>query len=109
VVGPGGVAQPAQGMPQAPETPGVILLPVVAWDDNGTRLGRGHGFYDRLLVRLADGCTRIGLAYEFQKVGVLPRDTWDAPLHYVITERRVVRCGPAPIVSAPLQKGGLQV
>ena len=92
-VGRGGVREPLRGAPEHPETPAVALVPLVAWDRYGGRLGRGGGFYDRLFAELTSGITRVGLAYEFQEYAELPRDPWDVSLDYVITERRIVRCG----------------
>jgi 5-formyltetrahydrofolate cyclo-ligase len=102
------VCEPATGVSTLPGLPAVAFLPVVAWDAPGGRLGRGGGFYDRLFTRLPRAITRVGLAYEFQEYPDLPRDPWDVCLDYVITERRLVRCGGAGM-DASLQKGGLQV
>ena len=109
VVGRGGVQQPLGAAALVIDTPALALVPVVAWDQQGTRLGRGGGFYDRLFARLTDGCVRVGLAYEFQEWPELPRDPWDVSLHYVITERRLVRCRGTVVGEAPLQKGGMQL
>jgi len=106
--GRGGVLEPL-GVPADPASPIVVLVPVVAWDQTGTRLGRGGGFYDRLFARLSPEITRVGLAYEFQEYPGLPRDRWDVPLHYVITERRTVRCGVGLLGEASLRKGGVQI
>jgi 5-formyltetrahydrofolate cyclo-ligase len=54
-------------------------------------LGRGGGWYDRLLARLSG--IFIGLAYEFQLVKKLPAEKWDRKVHYIITENRVIDCG----------------
>jgi 5-formyltetrahydrofolate cyclo-ligase len=108
VVGEGGVQEPIAGTAEQSETPAVVLLPVVAWDNRGTRIGRGGGFYDRLLAELSEGFVRIGLAYEFQECPELPRDPWDVPLHYVITERRIIRCQCSEGMRfRSLQKGGV--
>ena len=107
-VGRGGVREPARGAPEHPEIPAVALVPLVAWDRYGGRLGRGGGFYDRLFAELTSGITRVGLAFEFQEYAELPRDPWDVSLDYVITERRVVQCGGV-VAQASLQKGGLQL
>jgi 5-formyltetrahydrofolate cyclo-ligase len=107
--GPGGVLEPSGGAAQCPRCPAIALVPVVAWDAAGRRLGRGGGFYDRVFTTLPQGVTRVGLAYEFQEVAHLPRDPWDVPLHYVITERRLVRCAdPEGVGPALVQKGGLR-
>ena len=109
VCGRAGVREPLGGRPAQPETPGIVLVPVVGWDAAGVRLGRGGGFYDRLLATLADGLVRVGLAYECLQYPELPRDSWDVELHYVITEQRIVRCGREAVAQPELlQKGGLQ-
>jgi 5-formyltetrahydrofolate cyclo-ligase len=69
----------------------VILAPLAAFDEAGRRLGMGGGFYDRTLAFLSlRRCARrphfIGLAYELQKVPVLPADRHDVRLDAVITE-----------------------
>jgi len=66
----------------------VILLPLVAFDDSGKRLGMGGGFYDRLLAQIHPKAKPylIGIAYSFQQVLNLPTDTWDIPLNAVITD-----------------------
>jgi len=102
----GGVQEPVGGVAAELPAPAVIVLPVVAWDRRGTRLGRGGGFYDRLLAAIDPHVIRVGLAYEFQGFPELPRDPWDVSMHCVITERRVVVCEDD--LEAPLQKGGLQ-
>jgi len=109
-VGRWGIAEPGGAVTTTVELPGVALVPLVAWDRRGTRLGRGGGFYDRLFVRLDPRIVRVGLAYEFQEVPELPRDSWDVSLQYVITERRIVTCGERCEGQEPsFQKGGLQV
>jgi 5-formyltetrahydrofolate cyclo-ligase len=63
----------------------VVLLPLVAFDDAGSRLGRGGGFYD---ATFAERHTlRIGLAHELQHHPQLQHQHWDAPLDAVITDR----------------------
>ncbi|MBI4356812.1 MAG: 5-formyltetrahydrofolate cyclo-ligase [Gammaproteobacteria bacterium] len=69
----------------------LILLPVVAFDKRGYRLGMGGGYYDRLLAQFksleTSGRPRlIGLAYEFQHVITLPEEDWDIPLDAVATD-----------------------
>jgi 5-formyltetrahydrofolate cyclo-ligase len=68
----------------------VWLIPGLAFDRFGTRLGRGGGFYDRLLARTQG--PRIGIALEAQlSADPLPRETHDLPVHMIVTERRVLR------------------
>jgi len=104
----GGVWEPLAGVRLAPGTAAVALIPVVAWDEDGTRLGRGGGFYDKVFAAGTSDIVRVGLAYEFQYWPDLPHDPWDVPLEYVITEQRVARCVlDAAVRPALLQKGGL--
>ena len=70
--------------------PDIILLPLVAFDRTGTRLGQGGGHYDRALAALdAQGHRpiRIGIAWSAQEHPGLPRDPWDMPLDHIITEQ----------------------
>ena len=93
--GPGGVPELLGPRVTTVERPCVALLPLVAWNRSGVRLGRGAGFYDRLFARLPADLLRVGLAYGFQEISDLPRDPWDIPMDFVITERRTLRCGAA--------------
>ncbi|MDF1628265.1 MAG: 5-formyltetrahydrofolate cyclo-ligase [Alcanivoracaceae bacterium] len=67
----------------------VLLMPLVAFDPAGNRLGMGAGFYDRALANLMRQPKKphlIGVAHAFQKVDVLPAAPWDQPLDGVITD-----------------------
>lgn len=67
----------------APEVhPDLVLVPLVAIDGKGTRLGQGKGHYDRVLARLREhGALLIGLGWEVQKVdAIIPAEPWDVPL-----------------------------
>ncbi len=72
----------------------LVLLPLVAWDESGRRLGMGAGYYDRALSSLADSSRplRVGIAYEAQKLAGLPEDPWDIRLHEVISESGRFTC-----------------
>lgn len=105
--GVGGVLEPACESPLPPVGGVFVLVPVVAWDEFGGRVGRGGGFYDQLLANIAPDSLAVGLAYEFQRLPRVPRDSWDTCLHYVITERRVVACGnPHPPTARTVLGGG---
>jgi 5-formyltetrahydrofolate cyclo-ligase len=65
--------------------PDLILAPLLAFDDQGRRLGQGGGHYDRTFAALPDAI-RIGLAYDGQQVEALPFEPHDIPLHGVLTE-----------------------
>lgn len=70
----------------------VWLVPGVAFDARGGRLGRGKGFYDRLL-ECGDGI-RIGIFYECQKVEAVPEEEHDRRLDVIVTESGVIRLKP---------------
>lgn len=66
----------------------LIIVPAVAYDRRRNRLGRGKGFYDRLL---ADSkATKIGIAYHFQLVDEIPTDPHDIPMDMVITDLEII-------------------
>jgi 5-formyltetrahydrofolate cyclo-ligase len=67
----------------------VALVPGLAWDRRGTRLGRGAGYYDRLFAVPGWRAARVGLFFAVQELGTLPADPWDAPLDATVTEREV--------------------
>lgn len=72
-----------------------ILLPLVAFDRRGNRLGMGGGYYDRELGRLRVKDRRplfIGLAYSQQELHLIKTDSWDVALDLVVTEREVIVC-----------------
>jgi 5-formyltetrahydrofolate cyclo-ligase len=90
VPGPHGVPEPAAGPSLAAGTPDVVVLvPGVAFDARGGRLGRGLGCYDRALAAHPTAL-RIGLAYEVQIVPVVPRSSWDEAMDFVVTDARVL-------------------
>jgi len=93
-IGRFGVLEP-RGATRLSETeyPGLtIFVPGLAFDVCGNRLGRGQGWYDRLLWQLGALPTSVALAYESQIVDTLPTDLWDQKVQYVITESRVIDC-----------------
>ncbi len=65
----------------------VVLLPLVAFDDAGYRLGMGGGFYDATFQHVHRRALLIGLAHELQHSADVPHRRWDVPLDGVITER----------------------
>src|SRR5262245_29163867 len=85
-----GIPEPVSG--RCLEGPGASVLfvvPGVAFDLRGRRLGRGLGAYDRALPRYP-AAHRVGVAYEFQIVPALPSASWDVPMDAVITNARFI-------------------
>jgi len=66
------------------------LVPGLAFDEHGNRLGRGMGYFDRLLCG-ARG-VKIGLAYDFQLMEEVPSEPHDVRLDFIVTETRVIHC-----------------
>ena len=72
----------------------ILFTPLVAFDDHGNRLGMGGGFYDRTLKALqtASSSTQpkvIGLALDIQKTNLLPTESWDIPLPFILTPSKL--------------------
>lgn len=70
----------------------VLFVPGIAFDLQGNRLGRGGGWYDRILGLSGPGPRVVALAYEFQIAEELPAEEWDRKVHHIITEKRVIDC-----------------
>jgi 5-formyltetrahydrofolate cyclo-ligase len=68
----------------------VILVPAIALDPTGHRIGYGAGFYDRTLPRFAPPAAAIGVAYDFQLVAEVPFTEHDVPLRFVVTDARAI-------------------
>ena len=66
----------------------LLLMPLVAYDTAGNRLGMGMGYYDRHLEPLRDQTAplRVGIAYSLQQTGMLEVNPWDVPLHGLVNE-----------------------
>jgi len=69
----------------------ILVMPLVAWDRSGGRLGMGGGFYDRALEGV-DGPVLVGLAHALQEVPQVPRDDWDITLDFVVTDSALHQC-----------------
>ncbi|MHB8709239.1 MAG: 5-formyltetrahydrofolate cyclo-ligase [Desulfuromonadales bacterium] len=69
----------------------LLVVPGVAFDLAGHRLGYGKGYYDRTLARCLPGLERVGFAYEFQLVEQLPAADHDCRLTHLVTEQRMLR------------------
>lgn len=90
VAGDLGTLQPGSGDWLEPE---ILIVPLVAFDRSGGRLGYGGGFYDRTLARLRAGGGRVlavGFAYAAQELPDLPAETHDQPLDALVTEAEVL-------------------
>lgn len=87
-----GVTEPTEETPVV--TPGLVLVPLLAFDRTGARLGYGGGFYDVTLaaLRAAGPVFALGLAYAAQEVERVPTEPHDVRLDAVLTEAGLLRC-----------------
>jgi 5-formyltetrahydrofolate cyclo-ligase len=87
-----GLREPVGGTVIDPKDLGVVIVPGLAFDERGNRLGRGGGFYDRFLATTP--AFRIGVCFEVQLASSVPAGPLDVPMDAVVTERRVIRPNP---------------
>ena len=64
----------------------LIIVPGLAFDRRGSRLGQGMGYYDRFLSQIPSSCTVVGVCYDMQLFPKLPTNMLDIPVHQVVTE-----------------------
>lgn len=93
VPGVWGIREPCADAPRA--VPDAVIVPLVAADTRGNRLGYGKGHYDRTLAHLK--ALRIGVAWDCQIVDHVPAEPWDERLDWLVTPTRTIRCDPAAI------------
>ena len=93
--------------PSAPVVePRVLIVPLLAFDAEGYRLGYGGGFYDRTLDKLRTGSAAdplaVGVAFSAQHVMRVPRDEFDQPLDWIVTEKAAHHLAsvPAEVIAA---------
>ncbi len=89
-----GIREPLDAAPAI--EPDVVLVPLLAFDRAGFRLGYGGGFYDRSLaaLRARSPVLAVGIAWSAQEVAAVPRGGHDEPLDWVVTERDAIRIAP---------------
>ncbi len=97
-LGPFGIRQPTTGRVVQPTEFEVVLVPLVAVDWSGNRLGHGAGYYDRTFAfrRECDYPVLIGLAHRFQVVESIEPSPWDVPVDLIVTETGIFGRGIAP-------------
>ena len=73
--------------------PDILIIPLVAYDNNLNRLGYGGGFYDRYIDKIEKikKVIKIGLAFSYQKVKTIPINQHDKKLDFIITEKKILK------------------
>lgn len=101
-----GIPEPISRVRIRGERLDLLLVPLVAFDLMGNRIGMGGGFYDATLSFLRRGRTTptrvIGTAYQFQQVCDIAEDSWDVPLHGVLSEQQFHRGSDSLAIPAHL-------
>ncbi len=87
------VAEPVSGDALDVGMIDLLVVPGVAFDREGFRLGYGKGFYDRELSRVATATVSVGLCFDFQLCDRLPVEAHDQRLDYLVTETQFIPCG----------------
>ena len=72
----------------------IVIIPGAGFDASGNRIGYGGGYYDRLLSGLQKDIPVIAPAYEEQIEDCIPSEPHDIRVNMIVTDRRVIRCGP---------------
>jgi 5-formyltetrahydrofolate cyclo-ligase len=73
--------------------PDIILVPLIAFDENLNRLGYGGGYYDRLIAKISKKkkIMKIGLALSVQKINEVPINKYDKRLDYIVTNKYILK------------------
>jgi len=96
-VGRFGIREPAEGEPWPLDEIDFIVVPALAYDQEGNRLGRGGGYYDRFLAHVELGAETCGLAFAQQVVEELPVHSNDYPVDILVTDEQVLRFHRRPV------------
>lgn len=93
ITGHHGIHEPEMRIPVFPWDVDAFILPGLAFDARGGRLGYGAGHYDSILAKAAKTAPKIALCYDWQVVDApLPQDEHDIPMDWVVTDKRVINC-----------------
>lgn len=74
----------------SPDLVDLVLVPGLAFDKSGYRTGYGGGYYDRFFANANKNMIKIGLCFDLQIISQVPRDIYDIPVDYIITESRII-------------------
>ena len=93
-IGNFGVLEPKKAClrPFSPKELDLIIVPGVAFDSRGYRIGYGAGYYDRFLPQVPNNVPKVSIAFDLQIIDFVPSETYDIPVEYIITENRTIKC-----------------
>jgi 5-formyltetrahydrofolate cyclo-ligase len=83
-----GIPEPTDGIIVEPSLLDVVFVPLLAFDNQGHRIGYGKGFYDRFLAECRHDCIKVGLSF-FEPVRKIVHENMDFPLDYCITPKKI--------------------
>lgn len=93
IQGPMKIPEPLEFIPVHPSGIDCFIVPGLAFDYRGGRLGYGGGHYDRILAKASRNALKIGVCFDFQLYSTsLPMEAHDVLLDYIVTERRTIHC-----------------
>lgn len=84
-----GIPEPSFGKVVAEKDIDIVLVPLMAFDQDGYRVGYGKGFYDRFLSKCSPNCLFIGLSYFDEVETIDDRDAYDVKIHFCVTPTSV--------------------
>ncbi|KHO46627.1 MAG: 5-formyltetrahydrofolate cyclo-ligase [archaeon GW2011_AR3] len=86
-----GILEPRKIVEMDKEDIDLVIVPGIAFDETGNRLGYGKGYYDKFLKLV--GCPKIALSFEMQIAEEVPRHSNDVKMDIIVTEQRVIKPG----------------
>jgi 5-formyltetrahydrofolate cyclo-ligase len=92
-----GIRSPRDGRLILPTSIDVVIVPGLAFDTHGNRLGRGGGFYDRFLARVGKSALKIGVAFDDQIIERVPTEPGDITVDVIVTDRRCTHAANATV------------
>lgn len=84
-----GIPEPSETEALAPKSFDLVILPLLAFDEQGYRVGYGKGFYDRFLAECSTRCLRVGLSFFDPVEKIADTDTFDIAMDYCVTPEEV--------------------
>ena len=98
ITGHYGIREPEHHVPVTPSSIRLFLIPGVAFDTNGNRIGHGKGYYDAILTSAAPNALKVGLCYDWQITpSPIPAEPHDIPVDFLLTDRRILCCNPSKL------------